>query len=50
MARDRTPITDLTLLVRTTGNVHGYRAFTEAQQVEAERYASEHGAQVEHLP
>ncbi|MGU3650715.1 hypothetical protein [Mycolicibacterium sp. A43C] len=50
MARSDVTVSDITLLVRTPGNVHGYRSFTEAERAEAMAHARAHGAEVEELP
>lgn len=50
MARNAETVADLTLLVRTPGNLKGYRAFTDEQRAEAELYAGQQGVEVEPLP
>lgn len=50
VARSDVTVSDIALLVRTPGNVHGYRSFTEDQRSEAMAYARSHGVEVEELP
>lgn len=49
-ARNTDNVADISLLVRTPGNLNGYRAFTEEQRAEAELYAGQQGVEVEPLP
>jgi hypothetical protein len=49
-ARNTDNVADISLLVRTPGNLTGYRAFTGAERAEAELYAGQHGVEVEPLP
>lgn len=49
-ARNTDNVADISLLVRTPGNLTGYRAFTDEQRAEAEAYARSQGVEVEQLP
>ncbi len=49
-ARSSTPLSELKLLVRTPGTPERYKAFTEAQRVEADTYAHVRNATVVELP
>ncbi|MEH3135332.1 MAG: hypothetical protein PGN30_10065 [Mycolicibacterium neoaurum] len=50
MARSDVTVSDIALLVRTPGNVHGYRGFTDDERNEAIAHARAHGVEVEELP
>lgn len=47
--RARVPLSDLVLIVRPPGQHGAIRAFTNEEKAEADRYAAQHGVDVEHL-
>ncbi|MBX9921474.1 MAG: hypothetical protein K2Y33_16865 [Mycolicibacterium frederiksbergense] len=49
-ARAAETVEEIALLVRTPGNLTGYRSFTAAERAEAEAYARTQGVEVEQLP
>lgn len=49
VARSAETVEDITSLVRTPGNLKGYKAFTDEQRAEAELYAGQQGVAVEPL-